>query len=157
MILEKKLELISDIYLNYLTNTESLLLHPTVRKILDWFGAKSTKIFEIEEFEKKRLTFSFKRYNSSGLSSGWKKITLKDNEHINVWMPGKSFNKIKKALIAKKSLPKKSPDNQETNLQNQEMKKMKQEIKVLNEKLSKQDQKLDRILQSLQNGHESQA
>ena len=118
---------------------------------MDWFGAKSTKIFEIEEFEKKRLTFSFKRYNSSGLSSGWKKITLKDNEHINVWMPGKSFNKIKKALIAKKS-----PENQETNLQNQEMKKMKQEIKELNEKLSKQDQKLDRILQSLQNIHESQ-
>ena len=123
-----------------------------MRKILDWFGAKSTKIFEIEEFEKKQLTFSFKRYNSSGLSSGWKKITLKDNEHINVWMPGKSFNKIKKALIAKKS-----PDNQEINLQNQDMKKMKQEIKELNDKLSKQDQKLDRILQSLQNVHERQA
>ena len=97
------------------------------------------------------MTFSFKSYNSSGLSSGWKKITLKDNEHINVWMPGKSFNKIKKALIAKKS-----PDNQETNLQNQEqeMKKMKQEIKDLSEKLSKQDLKLDRLLQSLQNLHD---
>ena len=118
---------------------------------MDWFGAKSTKLFEIEEFEKKQLTFSFQKYNS-GSWRGWKKITLKDNEHINVWMPGKSFNKIKKALIAKKS-----PDNQETNLQNQEMKKMKQEIKELNEKLSKQDQKLDRILQSLQNIHESQA
>ena len=112
---------------------------------MDWFGAKSSKIFEIEEFEKKSLTFSFQRYNS-GIWRGWKKITLKDNEHITVWMPGKSFKQIKKALIAKKS-----PENQE----NQEMKKMKQEIKELrselNEKISKQDQKLDRILQSLQN------
>ena len=119
---------------------------------MDFFGAKSSKIFEIEEFEQKSLTFSFKRYNSSGLSTGWKKITLKDNEHINVWMPGKSFNKIKKALIAKKSPRRK--DHQETNLQNQEIKKLKQEIKELkelNEKLSNQDQKLDRILQSLQN------
>ena len=129
-----------------------------MKKILDWFGAKSSKIFEIEEFEKKSLTFSFKRYNS-GSWRGWKKITLKDNEHINVWMPGKSFKQIKKALIAKKS-----PDNQETNLQNQDMKKMKQEIKDLNdklskqdEKLSKQDQKLDMILQILQNVPESHA
>ena len=146
--------------LSYLSCTEQLLLHidtlEYVRKILDWFGVKSSKMFEIEEFEKKKLTFSFQKYNS-GSWRGWKKITLKDNEHINVWMPGKSFNKIKKALIEKKS-----PDNQETNLQNQDMKKMKQEIKDLNdklskqdEKLSKQDQKLDMILQILQT--ESQA
>ena len=114
---------------------------------MDCFGAKTNKIFEIEEFEKKSLTFSFKRYNS-GSWRGWKKITLKDNEHINVWMPGKSFKQIKKALIAKKS-----PDNQD----NQDMKKMKQEIKELNEKLNKVDQNLKLILQSLQNPHESHA
>ena len=108
---------------------------------MDFFGAKSSKIFEIEEFEQKSLTFSFKRYNS-GSWRGWKKITLKDNEHITVWMPGKSFKQIKKALREKEC-----PENQE----NQEMNEMKQEIKKLNEKLSKQDQKLDRILQSLQN------
>ena len=113
---------------------------------MDFFGAKSSKIFEIEEFEKKSLTFSFQRYNS-GIWRGWKKITLKDNEHINVSMPGKSFKQIKKALIAKKS-----PDNQE----NQDTKKMKQEIKELNEKLTRVDQNLKLILQSLQiqNVHE---
>ena len=139
--------------IRYFTFTESLLLHPTVKKTLDWFGAKSSKIFEIEEFEKKSLTFSFKRYNS-GSWRGWKKITLKDNEHINVWMPGKSFKQIKKALIAKKS-----PDNLPCNQDNQDTKKMKQDIKELNEKLNRVDQNLKLILKSLQiqNVHESQA
>jgi hypothetical protein len=68
----------------YYTELLLLRLHPNVKKILDCFGAKTNKIFEIEEFEKKSLTFSFKRYNS-GSWRGWKKITLKDNEHINVW------------------------------------------------------------------------
>ena len=99
---------------------------------MDWFGAKSSKIFEIEEFEKKRLTFSFKNYNSN---QGWKKITLKDNEHIGISMPEKSFTQIKKALIAKKS--------PETNLHNQDIEKMKQDIKL--------------ILQRLQNVQENQS
>ena len=55
---------------------------------------------------------------------------MKDNEHINVWLPGKIFTKIKKALEEKNS--KNSQDN--TKLSDTE--NIKQDIKDLNEKLN---------------------
>jgi len=114
---------------------EKLFLHPLVRKIMEWFKAKPSKIFLIPEFQQKKLTFSFNTY---GRWRSWRKIELKDNRHIKVWMPSETLIAIQNALL------KKTKSTDVTKLYEQELRNTKEEIMATTKKdINLLDHKLD--------------
>ena len=118
-------------------HSDLFFLDPLVRRIMGLLGLKPNKIFLIEEFKQRKLTFSFKTYSKW---NSWRKIALKGNSHIKVWMPSSCFNDLKKALLEKKS------KTSETNSLEEDMRKTKEDIKNLDDKLNNLDEKMNQIL-----------
>lgn len=150
-VLKKDAQIRNEILrIDIIYHLELLFLHPIVRGILDWFGATPSKIFLIPEFKNKKLTFLFKTY---GKWRSWRMVELKDNRHIKVWMPSKSFKVLKQALLdkkCKKTNGTKEYEQELTKIKEEIMRKTKEEIKQTKEEIMRKlDEKFNLILQKM--------